>query len=143
VDIAGNGTGNGTEIQSFSCNGTNAQQFNLNGQIQRFSVDLRDVDYDVYVYVNGTQRVYSKDKNPGLKNIDASWLTNYGDNEIVFWLGNAGGGASSLGISLYRNMENQPAVMRNVSLPQTNGGGYQAEWKYNVNTITGRIREIK
>ncbi|XYI03703.1 RICIN domain-containing protein [Sorangium sp. So ce1128] len=142
VDVAGNSNGNGTNIQLHDCNNSSAQSFNLSSQLQRLSIDLNNVDDDVYVYVNGTQRLYFNSTNPGLQDIAESWLR-YGDNEINVVLGNYGCYASSLGISLYRNMEVQPAMMRSVYLATTLNCGYQADWRYSFNTATGRIRQTQ
>ncbi len=149
VDVAGGWNSNGTNIQLYDCNGSDAQKFDLagyvtstGGQVQRLSIDLRNVDDDVYVYVNGTQRIYSKNGNPGLYDIDPSWLV-YGDNTIKVLLGNFGCWASSLTMALFRNMESVPAITRGIYLSSTSNCGYQADWRYNFNTATGRIRELQ
>lgn len=136
VEAAGGGNSDGTAIQLWTCNGTPAQRFGRAGNL--FSANLSNVDDDVYIDVNGKNVYSSHDRNP-IPVLLNTWMRE-GDNDVSIRLGNGGCFATSLTLSMQRD---GAAVDTRDFYQSVSHCGWQLEWKYRINALSGEVTRLQ
>jgi hypothetical protein len=130
----------------------------------RYQIQLENINYDVFVYVNGRQILYQNNGNRGLFEYKSPWwldpdtgkkvgcrsttshtinlspYLNDGANTIRIALGNIDWGGSSLDVTIYADGR-ITFPTRSYSQDVT-GTGWQLEWLYTFDKVKG-IKQLK